>query len=169
MSKKFPLKTFSVGGLNGVSICALIFFVVAVAVSFYVGNVNVPPVVMVVLASSVFLFTGWLLSSARIKITDEFLIAGGGWYKVKIPWSNVLFDDIEALPLNSSFKLRWRINGLGWPGLSLGWFSSNGEKRVFAAVAGKRNRVYIPLREKFDMVVTPVDIDVFLKELNARR
>ena len=168
MSAKFETSNWSIGGLNVKSITALVGLLLAVALSFAMFEANIPTPILLGLIAVVFVLVFWLLASAKLGFVGDTLVAGGGFYRIKIPLTRVLTDSIEVLPESSPFKLRWRTNGLGWPGLSLGWFTTNREKRVFAAITGNRNRIYIPLNENFDLVVSPTEPEKFLTELKSR-
>lgn len=160
-------KSFSVGGLNGRSIVTLAIFVgiIVAASAFLKPNLPVPAAILISALVVAVIF--WLLNSARVTFLGDHLVVGGGFYKVKVPITDMLLEDVKELPSDSPFRLRWRTNGLGWPGLSLGWFTTNQGKRVFAAISSRDHRVYIPLRGKYDLVVTPESTNVFLSTLRS--
>lgn len=168
MRRSLGTSSLSVGGINGRSVSTLVAFLLAVGASFFIFDANVPTPVMLGLVALVFALVFWLLASAKLTFIGNDLVAGGGIYRVRVPLSKVVVEGVEALPETSPFRLRWRTNGLGWPGLSLGWFTTTRDKRVFAAVSSKQNRIYIPLHEKFDLVVSPVEPEKFLTELKLR-
>jgi len=83
----------------------------------------------------------------------------------RVSLSRIDVAHARILSPNDPFRLSWRTNGLGWQGLHLGWFSSEGPKRVFAVHTGNANRVYVPTFEDFDIVLTPTDPGAFLNAL----
>src|SRR5690606_24030480 len=109
-----------------------------------------------------------LIGSVRIVVADGNLVAGGMFYKIRMPLAQIDARNVRLLPADDPFRLRWRTNGLGWPGLSLGWFTTNGSKRVFAAITGKTYRVYIPTSGGFDIVLTPEDPDALIAAIERR-
>ncbi|WP_244220686.1 PH domain-containing protein [Xanthomonas vasicola] len=117
------------------------------------------------IAVVVFALIASLLATARIDIIEDSLVAGGGLYKLKVPLDRIDVADARILLPDDPFRLSWRTNGLGWPGLNLGWFSSKGPKRVFAVDTRKADRVYVPTFEEFDIVLTPTDPGAFLNAL----
>ena len=150
-------QVFAINALGWKSIGALVLMALAVVASVILGMDKGFRAVPVGLAIVVFGVVLALLGSVRILVTDGNLVAGGVFYKVKVPLAQIDAGNVRLLPADDPFRLRWRTNGLGWPGLSLGWFTTNGSKRVFAAITGKRNRVYIPTSGGFDIVLTPED------------
>ena len=158
-------RNFPVGALNWKSLLSLAVLAIAVLVSIILGVDNGGRLLLLVLAIVVFGVIILLLTSANVTISDGVLIAGGGFYKVKVPMERLDIAHARLMSADDPFRLRWRANGLGWPGLSLGWFTTNGAKRVFAVATGSANRVYVPTVEDFDIVVTPVDPAGFLKTL----
>jgi hypothetical protein len=144
------LKRFTVSALKWKSLSALAGLAIAVMVS-------VALLVFAVIAS--------LLATAKIDITEGKLVAGGGLYKVRVPLDRIDVAHARILGPNDPFRLRWRTNGLGWPGLNLGWFSAKGPKRIFAVDTRKSDRVFVPTFENFDIILTPTDPSAFLKEL----
>jgi hypothetical protein len=89
-----------------------------------------------------------------IKITETELSVGVFPYRRKFPIADVRAADARALDVNDPPKLRWRKNGIGLPGVHLGWFSTSTARPVFAATAGKRSRVFIPTRSSHDVLVS---------------
>ncbi|MCD9087699.1 PH domain-containing protein [Stenotrophomonas sp. SY1] len=160
-------KNFSIGGLNGRSLLTLAVLVAAIVGALLLFKPNVPLPAAAAVSALVVFIVAFLLASARVTVLGDHLVVGAGFYKVKVPLTDLLIEDVKELPSDSSFKLRWRTNGLGWPGLSLGWFSTNGEKSVFAAISSKQRRIYIPLRGSYDLVVTPESTDEFLSTLRS--
>src|SRR3546814_9918772 len=79
---------------------------------------------------------------SKITVEKDKLIAGGGLYKVKVPWSEINIDEVVRLAPDDSFRLGWRKNGIGWPGYCVGWFGSSKKKNVFVATSGRDNLVY---------------------------
>lgn len=158
---------FSINALNWKSLAGLIVMGVVVLFSILLGMDKGFRVMPAGLAAVVFGVILLFLGSTKVVITDGKLVAGAMFYKVKVPLERLDLENVRLLSTDDPFRLRWRTNGVGWPGLSLGWFTSNGMKRVFAASSGNANRVYIPTSEKFDIVVTPSDPVAFLEAISV--
>lgn len=160
-------RSFSLGTFNWKSVGALGLFAFAVFAFTFFELDGKSSSMALLIAAGVFGLILFQLSAAKAKIADEQLIVGGGIYKVKIPWTDVEADQATVLDPNDSFRIGWRKNGIGWPGCSLGWFTSNGNKDVFAATSGRSNRVYIPTKRKYDIVITPDNPIEFIKRLKV--
>lgn len=68
--------------------------------------------------------------------------------------ADVILAEAKTLYPDEPPKLRWRKNGIGFPGVHLGWFTTSTDRPVFAATAGKRGRVLIPTRSSHDILVS---------------
>ena len=158
-------RIFSVGAVNWKSVISIFILSFVISISIFrlapsagQGFSVVVSVVVVVLITA-------LLLTARIRIEADALVAGGGFYRVRVPLQEIDVDAARIVQADDNFSLRWRSNGLGWPGLNLGWFSGTGSKRVFAVDTCRARRVLIPTSETFDLLLTPTDPARFLAAL----
>jgi hypothetical protein len=120
------------------------------------------------LAAAITVLGAWQLSSVRIVMDPRTLSVGGGLYRVSLPIADV---DRESTRLRTAARgghaLGMRTNGIGMPGLSLGWHTSGGGK-VFAAITDPEKVVVIPTTAGFTVLASPDDPDAFLEALKAR-
>lgn len=161
-------QVFKIPGLNWKSVAGLFVFLIAVVISCYMTFDSSRLLVPIAISLVVFTLIFVLLSTTKAKLSGDRLIVGGALYKVSLPLAKIDVAGIRSLDAKDPFKLRWRLNGMGWPGLNLGWFSSNGQKRMFVAATNKTHRVYIPTAEKYDILVTPVDPASFVDAIQKR-
>ncbi|WP_082061788.1 PH domain-containing protein [Xanthomonas sp. GPE 39] len=157
------IEKFSVNALNWKSVSTLAILAVAVMV-FIAPRIGHSQWELLPLLAVVVAIT-WLIATAKIDIIEDKLVAGGGFYKVKVPLGRIDVAHARILPLDDPFRLSWRTNGLSWPVLNLGWFSSKGHKRIFVVDTRKADRIYVPTFENFDIVLTPTDPNAFLNAL----
>ena len=150
-------QVFRIPGVNWKSVAGLSVFLIAVVISCYMTFDRSRLLVPIAISMAVFGLILVLLATTKATLSGDRLMVGGALYKVSLPMSKIDVSGIRSLDAKDPFKLRWRLNGMGWPGLDLGWFSSNGQKRMFAAATNKTHRVYIPTTEKYDVLVTPED------------
>jgi len=158
----------SLGLLNAKSICSLAcilaFGLLATAQSLheFVGGLG--------LALCCALATLLLIMGARAHVTvrDQLLEVGALPYRKKLTLAELHLSAVRRLDPEDPFRLRWRLNGIGLPGMCLGRFSTNTGRPVFAAVAGRRHRVLIPTRLDFDILVTVADPDALVRALKER-
>lgn len=105
------------------------------------------------------------LGAARLRIAGDRLLVGGGLYQETLPLSSIQIDAVRTVPAAEVWRvLGVRTNGVGLPGLSLGWFRVGMAKKVFAA-AGSGDALYLPTSGSFDLVVSPTDSAAFLAAL----
>ncbi len=139
------------------------------ACSLYGGKgsaVSIGMVVIAILAASI--FATMLL--CRLKITRGHIYVGVFPYRTRVSINSVVLDSVQVLPDGEHPRLRWRKNGIGLPGMQLGWFTTSRGKPVFAATAGKKGRVLIPTRGDHNLVVScrePERVVAVLREAAA--
>ncbi len=123
------------------------------ACSLYGGKGSVVTIGLVIIAVlAAFLFATMLL--CRLKITAKHIQVGVFPYRTRVSINSVVLDSVEVLPDGEHPQLRWRKNGIGLPGMQLGWFTTSRGKPVFAATAGKKGRVLIPTRGEHNLLVS---------------
>lgn len=126
------------------------------ACSLYGGKGSVVTIGLVVIAVlAALLFATMLL--CRLKITEKHIHVGVFPYRTRVSINSVVMDSVEVLPDGEHPRLRWRKNGIGLPGMQLGWFTTSRGKPVFAATAGKKDRVLIPTLGEHNLVVSSRD------------
>lgn len=104
----------------------------------------------------------WQLSVIRLTTDATTLTVGGGAYAVSVPVAHI--DRTSArrrLPGTDDTPLTLRTNGIGMPGLSLGWFRT-GKGKAFAAVTDPAKVVILPTTAGYMLLVSPEDPDAFL-------
>jgi len=107
----------------------------------------------------------WQLSAIRLTADATTLTVGGGAYSVSVPMAQI--DHAGArrrLPGSDDTALGLRTNGIGMPGLSLGWFRT-GKGKAFAAVTDPAKVVILPTTAGYTLLVSPEDPDAFLAAL----
>jgi hypothetical protein len=118
-----------------------------------------PMIVLLLLSLQLFLVTA--------KISNSMLSVGGGQYSKSIPISQLHLDKIvKGANLSGQYSLSRRTNGVGMPGLSLGWFVRKDGKRVFAAISQHEKVIIIPTTKGYDLYVSPDNPDEFVESLH---
>ncbi|WP_411834665.1 PH domain-containing protein [Pseudoxanthomonas mexicana] len=109
----------------------------------------------------------WQLSVVRIEVNADTLRVGGGFYRVSVPLSEVRRDAVMRRdPADPSQMLGLRTNGIGMPGLALGWFrAKSGGEKIFAAVTEGERVLVIPTTAGYSILVSPDDPDALLEAL----
>lgn len=122
-------------------------------------------VLIIILPVFVGLFLQLFFVKAHVRAGT--LAVGGGLYAIDIPLNSIHAGDIRVHSEASRPILGLRTNGIGMPGLSLGWFRAPGGRKVFAAVATDAPIVVIPTTRDFDIWVSPRDHLQFVEHLRA--
>lgn len=121
--------------------------------------------VLTVLVLPVFGFLAVQLFLVKAEITASKLLVGGGLYKIEVPLAAMQLDKARVSSSRSDApKLYLRTNGIGMPGLNLGWFSIS-RRKIFAAVSKPAHSIYIPTTLDYDLIVAPLDQQAFLADL----
>lgn len=105
--------------------------------------------------------------AVKLTFSDQGLRVGGGVYSATVPYGAIDVDGILLAAQGGGPKLELRTNGIGLPGLALGWFQS-ARGKVFAVVAEPRKSVYIPTTLGFDILVSPDKPDAFVEAIRRR-
>jgi len=129
------------------------------------GNVVMLSVVVLaaVIAGALF----WQLSSIRLKMDATTLEVGGGLYRVSLPMAQVERSAVRVWSADDAdYVPTWRSNGIGMPGVSLGWFTSK-QSKIFAAYAHGEPRVLIPTRAGYVMIVSSDDPQRLVETIRA--
>jgi hypothetical protein len=102
--------------------------------------------------------------AAKVRLDDAQLRIGAGVYRTAVVWK-----DIVGVSCNlEQTRLRWRTNGIGLPGFTLGWCTDAQRRRVFAACGRSQDAVRLHLRGPYDVVVGVTEREALLQAL-ARR
>lgn len=153
--------------MNPWSLGSVAVLLVAATGSFFVYDHGTGSGFGLIVAGLLALYLIGSMLCCTIKITETELSVGVFPYRPKFPIADVRTADARALDVNDPPKLRWRKNGIGLPGVHLGWFSTSTARPVFAATAGKRSRVFIPTCASHDVLVSSRSPDRLVSVLHS--
>jgi len=103
----------------------------------------------------------------RLRISSSLIEVGVFPFRKRLPICDVAGSSARVVDSAQGPRLRWRKNGIGLPGMQLGWYTTSTGKPVFAATAGLRGRVLIPTRGTHDILVSCPDPDQVVNALKA--
>jgi hypothetical protein len=114
-----------------------------------------------------FAFFGYQSKHAAFTVSDEGLRIGPGIYGRFIPREDIRAEEVRAINLNieSAYKPRWRTNGAGLPGFSVGWFKLQNNEKALLFVTDRANVVYIPTTENYSVLLSVEDGPGFVAAL----
>jgi len=109
----------------------------------------------------------WQLASVRMQLDETSLTVGGGFYRVSVPLDRLVGGG-EKIERVSKYGLGMRTNGIGMPGLSLGWFNIQRGGKAFVAITDPDKVVRIPTQDGYTILVSPEDPDDVVRSLRRR-
>jgi len=168
--------------INAVNPKAIAFMLAAVVLPVLISGVvayfiarraREPRVGRIVLAYVAVLSIGilgatlWQLSAVNIKLDTAALEVGGGLYRVSVPMAQIDRNAVRQWTAeDAGYAPKWRTNGIGMPGVSLGWFTSN-QSKIFAAITDRDNIVIIPTRAGYTILASPDHPQAFVDTIRA--
>ncbi|GGB68985.1 PH domain-containing protein [Shewanella inventionis] len=116
-----------------------------------------------------FVFTLYQSFSSAILWDDTQLQVNIPLYSNSFDMSNV--DVTQARIINlinePEYAAKWRTNGLGLPGYSLGWFSLNNKAKALLSITDPTQVLMLPTAEKTLILVSVIDAEQALAQLHA--
>jgi len=164
----------SLHALNVKSLLALLLvgvlpLLVTLGVTIWMNDGRAPKGVTLFVLITAGLIAGlgvWQLASVRLKLDESSLTVGGGFYRMSVPLHQIeVGAQIERAP---SDALGMRTNGIGMPGLRLGWFDLQGGGKAFVAITDPEKVIRIPTENGYTVLVSPDDPDAVIQQLRQR-
>lgn len=163
-----PTRVFSTGLLNWKSVSSITVLCVLLGASFMAASPTGGIVLAGAVSAGLLCMLVLTMARARVVLTESTIRVGVLPYRVTLPLSELVSDQARKLNEGDAVRLRWRKNGIGLPGLCVGHFTTRNGRPVFAVVGGSNNRVVIPTRRDFDLLVTVEDATELIAEIRHR-
>ena len=125
--------------------------------------------VLVCLLLTAFLSTlVFIARHVMFDVNTNGLLIKGGIYTRSIPKDSVLRGGIRILDLRVSpkYKIKRRLNGLGLKKLQLGWFRLENGEKALVFLSDSSDVVYIPTREGYALLISPLHPNRFIQAIN---
>lgn len=156
-----PTLDVSLHALNHKTVLALFVMgvlplLLAFAVTVFMSESRPSKVVgaTVIVVSGLVVAVGlWQLAAVRLRVDADSLDVGGGFYRIALPLDR-LSDGGAQAELAPHYGLGARTNGIGMPGLRLGWFRLEDGGKAFVAITDPDKVVRIPTREGYTVLVS---------------
>ena len=98
-----------------------------------------------------------------LTVTKDTLKIQSLFYNTRIQLSDVDVDYMRMVDFDS-LQINRRTNGMGMPGLSVGWFAGNGKKYKLY-VTDRKNVLCIPTTKGYDIVFSTTQGDTIMHEI----
>ncbi|MFA5309646.1 MAG: PH domain-containing protein [Dehalococcoidales bacterium] len=126
-------------------------------------------VMAVVLIGVIALFAsfGYQARHATFALTDTGLRIGPGLYGRTIPKDIIEAEGVRVIDLNleKDYQPKWRTNGAGLPGYSLGWFKLKNQEKALLFVTDRSSIVYIPTTGNYSVMLSVRDAAEMVKAI----
>lgn len=100
-----------------------------------------------------------------LEINDQNILIKSVFYNTNIALTDIEIDKVKKINLNESdIKIDSRLNGIGLPGLLVGWFSSS-QGRMKLYVSDKNEVVYLPTRLNYTIMFSTNKADEIIYEI----
>ncbi len=122
---------------------------------------------LTVLMSVLAIGFGWLAISATrpsVVVDEATLTLKVPFYGRSIDLERVRFEEARVVNVDSSSDVRPRLrtNGLGLPGLGVGWFKLANEEKALVALSSRDRVVYVPTDEGYSLLLSIERPEAFL-------
>lgn len=109
------------------------------------------------------------IASARVGVGPSGLALRAPWYGRTIPLAELRVGDAEIVSLRERgpHVPNLRTNGLGLPGLQVGWFRLVSGERALAFLTARDRVVYVPTHAGYALLVSVERPEAFLAALEA--
>jgi hypothetical protein len=123
---------------------------------------------LTVLMSVLAIGFGWLAVSATrpsVVVDEASLTLKAPFYGRSIDLPRIRFDEARVVNVDSSSDVRpkLRTNGIGLPGLGVGWFKLANGERALVALSSRNRVVYVPTDEGYSLLFSIERPEAFLE------
>lgn len=126
------------------------------------------PLVISIIILPFFLFLVFQIFVVRARISEEKLSVGGGMYLTRLPLPELLIDEAKIVKKRDfGGTLVLRVNGIGMPGLRLGWFTTRGGGKAFVAISEEEYVVILPTTRGHKLMISSKEPGKLLDKLKC--
>jgi len=135
-------------------------------------NATISSNIIIILIAVLFLFIALSFISSRhykLSISDGSLLIKSMFYNTNISLDKIDFDNIRVVNLDEeNITFNVRQNGIGLPGLKIGWFLKNGTKYMLY-LTDKKSVVSIPTTEGYTILFSSESASEILTDLQKAK
>ena len=118
---------------------------------------------VIVLLLGFLVFIGYSSKNVSFEVNDEGLRISKAVYGRFIPREQIDTEGVMVINLNidTEYKPRIRMNGIGLPGYAEGWFKLQNSEKALLFVTDKSRVVYIPTTENYSVLISVIETEEF--------
>lgn len=114
----------------------------------------------------------WRSRAGVVELSDEGLRVKNILYGRSLSWAEIAGEEVVAIDLahhdGRAWSPRWRTNGLGVPGLQLGWFRLRNGTKGLLFVTDYRRVVRVPTHAGYDILLSAQQPEEMAARIRAR-
>ena len=124
--------------------------------------VVIPPVLF-------FGYLSWSLRTAKVTIDKLQVVIGVPFYSLAISRDAIVNDTVDTVTCDSGSRFApvSRLNGIGIPGLRLGWFKLHNGKKALVCLTRFDRATYFESRDGFAVLFSASDSESLASNLKA--
>ncbi len=130
-------------------------------------------VMLIIILGVIGLFAsfGYQAKNLSVTVNDQGLDISPGLYTRFIPREKIDTAGVKVLNLevDKDYAPKWRTNGGGFPGYSVGWFKLQNQEKALVFVTDRSSVVYIPTTENYSVLLSVRDADLMVEQIQDWR
>lgn len=125
---------------------------------------------MLLVLPALFCWMYVVIVNARVELGPAGIEFQAPWYGRTIPLAALRADEAEVVSLRgrSPHAFRTRTNGIGLPGLQVGWFRLVSGERALAFLTSRDRVAYVPTRDGYVLLLSLERPEELIAALRAR-
>jgi hypothetical protein len=114
-----------------------------------------------------FAFFGYQANHLSFTVNDQGLDISPGFYSRFIPKEKIDTAGVKVLNLDleKDYAPKWRTNGAGLPGFSLGWFKLQNQEKALVFVTDRSSVIYIPTTDNYSVMLSVREADLMIEQI----
>jgi hypothetical protein len=123
--------------------------------------------IILILVLGMVLFAFYASKNAKFTIKNDSLKISASLYSRTIPLSEMEIGRARIMENSeiNSWKPKLKTNGIGLFGYHEGWFKLENGKKALMFSTNKKNKVIIPMKDDYFLLLSPMDADEFIAAL----
>jgi hypothetical protein len=114
-----------------------------------------------------FALFGYQANNMSFTVNDQGLNISPGIYSKFIPREKIDVAGVKVLnlDLDKEYTPKWRTNGGGLPGFSLGWYKLQNNEKALVFVTDRSSVMYIPTTDNYSVLLSVREADLMVEQI----